>query len=55
MNDPADLVRLTAVSRGMRAAVAAKRAVATTKLAVKEPEENEAVRKGYLTTLKHMH
>jgi hypothetical protein len=56
LNDPADLVRLTAVSRGMRAAVAAtKRAVAATKLTVKEPEENEAVRKGYLTTLKHMH
>jgi hypothetical protein len=56
LNDPADLVRLTAVSRGMRAAVAAtKRAVAATKLTVKEPKENEAVRKGYLTTLKHMH
>jgi hypothetical protein len=40
----------------MRAAVAAtKRAVAATKLTVKQPEENEAVRKGYLTTLKHMH
>ena len=56
LNDPADLVRLTAVSRGMRAAVAAtKRAVAATKLTVKEPTELEAVHKGYLTTLKHMH
>ena len=57
MNDPTDLVRLTAVSRGMRAAVAAtKRAVESTKtnLTVKEPTEQQAVQKGYLSTLKHM-
>jgi hypothetical protein len=49
LNDPTDLARLTAVSRGMRAAVAA------TKRTIKEPDEDEAVEKGYLTTLKHMH
>jgi hypothetical protein len=49
LNDPTDLVRLTAVSRGMRAAVAA------TKRTIKRPYEDEAVQKGYLTTLKHMH
>ena len=49
LNDPTDLARLTAVSRGMRAAVAA------TKRTIKKPNEYEAVRKGYLTTLKHMH
>ena len=58
LHDPTDLVRLTAVSRGMRAAVAAtKRAVESTKtiLTVKEPTEQQAVQKGYLSTLKHMH
>ena len=58
LNDPADLVRLTAVSRGMRAAVAAtKRAVESTRpsLTVKEPTEQQAVQKGYLSTLKHWH
>jgi hypothetical protein len=49
LNDPTDLLRLTAVSRGMRDAVAA------TKGTIKEPDEDEAVKKGYLTTLKHMH
>ena len=49
LNDPTDLARLTAVSRGMRAAVAA------TKRTIKKPNEYEAGRKGYLTTLKHMH
>ena len=49
MNDPTDLVRLTAVSRGMRAAVAA------TNRTIKKPNEDEAVQKGYLSTLKHMH
>ena len=56
LSDPTDVARLTAVSRGMRAAVAAtKRAVLATKLTVKKPEEGEAVMKGYLSTLKHMH
>ena len=49
LNDPTDLVRLTAVSRGMRAAVAA------TNRTIKKPNEDEAVQKGYLSTLKHMH
>ena len=49
MNDPTDLARLTAVSRGMRAAVAA------TKRTIKKPDLNEAVENGYLSTLKHMH
>jgi hypothetical protein len=56
LSDPTDVARLTAVSRGMRAAVAAtKRAVLATKLTVKKPEEGEAVKKGYLSTLKHTH
>ena len=57
LSDPTDVARLTAVSRGMRAAVAAtKRAdLATKVITVKKPEEGEAVKKGYLSTLKHMH
>ena len=56
LSDPTDVARLTAVSRGMRAAVAAtKRAVLATKLTMKKPEEGESVKKGYLSTLKHMH
>ena len=57
MSDPTDVARLTAVSRGMRAAMAAtKRADLATKLiTVKKPEEREAVKKGYLSTLQHMH
>ena len=46
LNDPTDLARLTAVSRGMRAAVAA------TKRTIKESNEDEAVENGYLSTLK---
>ena len=57
LSDPTDVARLTAVSRGMRAAMAAtKRADLATKLiTVKKPEEGEAVKKGYLSTLKHTH
>ena len=57
LSDPTDVARLTAVSRGMCAAVAAtKRADLATKLiTVKKPEEREAVKKGYLSTLQHMH
>ena len=57
LSDPTDVARLTAVSRGMCAAVAAtKRADSATKvITVKKPEEGEAVKKGYLSTLKHMH
>ena len=57
LSDPTDVARLTAVSRGMRAAVeATKRAdLATKVITVKKPEEGEAVKKGYLSTLKHMH
>ena len=55
LSDPTDVARLTAVSRGMRAAVAATKRADLAKLTVKKPEEGEAVRKGYLSTLKHMH
>ena len=48
--DPTDLAPLSAVSRGMRAAVA------ETKREVKKPSGyEEAARKGYLRYLKHMH
>jgi hypothetical protein len=47
--DPTDLARFSAVSRGMR------KAVAETKRTLKEPNEEEAVMKGYLSTVKHMH
>ena len=49
MPDPRDLARLRAVSKGMR------KAVAETKRTLKEPNEEEAVMKGYLSTVKHMH
>ena len=48
--DPSDLAPLSAVSRGMRAAVA------ETKREVKKPSGyEEAAKKGYLRYLKHMH
>ena len=48
--DPTDLARVSAVSRGMRAAVA------ETKREVKKPSGyEEAAKKGYLRYLKHMH
>jgi hypothetical protein len=47
--DPIDLARLSTVSKRMR------KAVAETKRTLKEPNEKEAVMKGYLSTLKHMH
>ena len=48
--DPTDLAPLSAVSRGMRAAVA------ETKREVKKPSGyEEAAKKGYLRYLKHMH
>ena len=46
---PSDLAPLSAVSRGMRAAVAA------TGRTVMMPSEDEAVEKGYLSTVKDMH
>jgi hypothetical protein len=49
MPDLIDLARLRAVSKGMR------KAVAETKRKVEEPSEREAVAKGYLNTVKHMH
>ena len=49
MPDPIDLVRLSAVSKGMH------EAVAETKRTLKEPDEEEAAAKGYLNTVKHMH
>ena len=47
--DPVDVARFRAVSRKMRAAVAA------TKRTIKESNDDEAVENGYLSTLKHMH
>ena len=47
--DPTDLARLSAVSQGMR------KAVAETKRTLKKPNEEEAAQKGYLSTLKHMY
>ena len=47
--DPTDLARVSAVSRGMRDAVAA------TGRTVMMPSEYEAVNKGYLSTVKDMH
>ena len=49
MPDPTDLARLRAVSKGMR------KAVAETERTLKEPNQREAVAKGYLSTVKHMH
>ena len=49
LSDPTDLARVSAVSRGMRDAVAA------TGRTVMMPSEDEAVKKGYLSTVKHMH
>ena len=49
MPDPTHLARISAVSRGMRDAVAA------TKRKVQEPYEEEAVAKGFLSTVKHMY
>ena len=49
LSDPTDLARVSAVSRGMRDAVAA------TGRTVMMPSEDEAVTKGYLSTVKHMH
>ena len=49
LSDPTDLARVSAVSRGMRDAVAA------TGRTMMMPSEDEAVTKGYLSTVKHMH
>ena len=49
LSDPTDLARVSAVSRGMRDAVAA------TGRTVMMPSEDEAGKKGYLSTVKHMH
>ena len=49
LSDPTDLARVSAVSRGMRDAVAA------TGRTVMMPSEYEAMNKGYLSTVKDMH